>query len=127
MVYGVLQLINFAHGDVFMVGAFVGLLRRAARRHARAARPAGFVGVVSRRARWRSARSLGLPHRALRLPPAAQRAAADRAITAIGVSLLLENAGASSISGADPAVLPAAHPVAEPSSRAAASRSRTSR
>ena len=26
MVYGVLQLINFAHGDVFMVGAIVTLL-----------------------------------------------------------------------------------------------------
>src|SRR4051812_35613547 len=25
MVYGVLRLINFAHGDVYMVGAFVGL------------------------------------------------------------------------------------------------------
>ena len=24
MVYGVLRLINFAHGDVFMVGAYVG-------------------------------------------------------------------------------------------------------
>ncbi len=24
MVYGVLQLINFAHGEVFMIGAFVG-------------------------------------------------------------------------------------------------------
>src|ERR1700749_2445836 len=24
MVYGVLRLINFAHGDVFMIGAFVG-------------------------------------------------------------------------------------------------------
>ena len=24
MVYGVLKLINFAHGDVYMVGAFVG-------------------------------------------------------------------------------------------------------
>jgi branched-chain amino acid transport system permease protein len=24
MVYGILKLINFAHGDVFMVGAFVG-------------------------------------------------------------------------------------------------------
>src|SRR5690606_41053161 len=26
MVYGVLQLINFAHGEIYMVGAFVGLL-----------------------------------------------------------------------------------------------------
>ena len=29
MVYGVLRLINFAHGDVYMVGAYVGLLPRA--------------------------------------------------------------------------------------------------
>ena len=27
MVYGVLKLLNFAHGDLYMVGAFVGLLR----------------------------------------------------------------------------------------------------
>src|SRR6202030_1810064 len=26
MVYGVLRLINFAHGDVYMVGAYVGLM-----------------------------------------------------------------------------------------------------
>ena len=26
MVYGILKFINFAHGDVLMVGAFVGLL-----------------------------------------------------------------------------------------------------
>ena len=25
MVYGIIELINFAHGDVFMVGAFVSL------------------------------------------------------------------------------------------------------
>ena len=25
MVYGILELINFAHGDVFMVGSYVGL------------------------------------------------------------------------------------------------------
>src|SRR5258706_6797767 len=25
MVYGILQLINFAHGDIFMVGAYLGL------------------------------------------------------------------------------------------------------
>ena len=25
MVYGIIQLINFAHGEVFMVGAYVGL------------------------------------------------------------------------------------------------------
>jgi len=26
MVYGIIKLINFAHGDIFMIGAFVGLL-----------------------------------------------------------------------------------------------------
>ncbi len=26
MVYGILRLINFAHGDIFMVGAFLGLV-----------------------------------------------------------------------------------------------------
>ena len=28
MVYGIIELINFAHGDVFMVGAFVVAVRR---------------------------------------------------------------------------------------------------
>ena len=27
MVYGIIQLINFAHGEVYMIGAFVGLIR----------------------------------------------------------------------------------------------------
>ena len=27
MVYGILKLLNFAHGDVYMIGAFVGLVR----------------------------------------------------------------------------------------------------
>jgi len=26
MVYGIIQLINFAHGEVYMIGAFVGLI-----------------------------------------------------------------------------------------------------
>ena len=30
MVYGILKLLNFAHGDVYMIGAFIGLLRAAA-------------------------------------------------------------------------------------------------
>ena len=42
MVYGVLEFINFAHSEIFVVGAFVGveiLLSAAARRVARAACP----------------------------------------------------------------------------------------
>ena len=26
MVYGIIKLINFAHGDIYMIGAFIGLL-----------------------------------------------------------------------------------------------------
>ena len=79
MVYGVLKLLNFAHGDLYMVGAFIGYFviqwfggphgardpgAAAAGLHVRAGRPR------LRRARRRD--------RALRLPAAAQRAA-DRA------------------------------------------------
>ena len=67
MVYGVLRFINFAHSDVFMVGAFIGLLSR------RAAPAAGTVlAAASRRSprhgRLRRPRD---PDRALRLPAAA--------------------------------------------------------
>src|SRR3954470_16660391 len=43
MVYGVLQLINFAHGDVFMVGALVTLV---------VAQKFGFVGAEHVTASW---------------------------------------------------------------------------
>ncbi len=39
MVYGVLRLINFAHGDIMMTGAFAGLFRRRTRSTARAFSP----------------------------------------------------------------------------------------
>ena len=93
MVYGVLQLINFAHGDVFMVGAMLALLL---------ARAFGFVGPAAYRAvarrscsccssRSSSAALLGFLDRAARLPPAARPAAhqladhRDRRLAAAGV------------------------------------------
>jgi branched-chain amino acid transport system permease protein len=88
MVYGVLRLINFAHGDVYMIGAFVGLILAERLGFAAAATPAGFasvfvatlivcalVGVVIERFAYRPLR------RAPRI---------TALITAIGVSLLLE-------------------------------------
>ena len=36
MVYGIIELINFAHGDIFMVGAFMSLFFLRAARIARA-------------------------------------------------------------------------------------------
>ena len=37
MVYGILKLLNFAHGDIFMVGAFIGF----GAAHRRSAAPTG--------------------------------------------------------------------------------------
>lgn len=97
LVYGIIELINFAHGDVFMIGTFVsitifGLLGITSTSH-----PAGFtlvailvvtclgamavcavLGVVIERVAYRPLRN------APRLAPL---------ISAIGVSLILENIG----------------------------------
>ncbi|MBM3457078.1 MAG: branched-chain amino acid ABC transporter permease, partial [Armatimonadetes bacterium] len=43
MVYGVLRLINFAHGDVYMVGAYVGLTLAGRAGDGFARSPGGFV------------------------------------------------------------------------------------
>jgi branched-chain amino acid transport system permease protein len=84
MVYGVLKLINFAHGEVFMVGAFVGLGALtllhlpliAALLVAMAA--AALLGMTIERAAYR---------------PLRQAPRLTALITAIGVSLLLQNLG----------------------------------
>ncbi len=92
MVYGVIRLINFAHGDLYMVGAFIGFtLLGVLGNHVAALPPAllvplvfivpmavvGVLGVVIERVAYRPLR------RAPRLSPL---------ITAIGVSLALETA-----------------------------------
>jgi len=89
MVYGVLKLINFAHGDVLMVGAFVAMYAALWADHFGvppyfvlitpiAMGVCALVGVVIERVAYRPLRS-------------APRLAA--LITAIGVSLFLESAG----------------------------------
>ena len=80
MVYGILKLLNFAHGDIFMVGAFIGYFAiRLVRRRDRALDP----GRAAARSSCSSVAMLGggaarRRDRALRLPAAARRAA-DRA------------------------------------------------
>ena len=84
LVYGVLRLINFAHGDIFMVGAFVGLAVGLNLHQGLAVAllvsmaACALLGVLIER----------LAYRPLRKAP---RLAS--LITAIGVSLLLENGG----------------------------------
>ena len=89
MVYGVLRFINFAHGDVYMLGAYLGFYAVTTLfRHqppllaglgglAVCMAGSGILGVVIERTAYRPVRRSG-------------RLAA--LITAIGVSLLLENA-----------------------------------
>ena len=58
LVYGVLKLLNFAHGDVFMVGSFIGFgVLQAARRHGEPD-GAGLAPARARHARrrWPAAR-----------------------------------------------------------------------
>src|SRR5580765_6110623 len=88
MVYGILRLINFAHGDVYMLGAFFGLF--AARALAAGSSPnplkalavlcaamvgCGIVGVIIERGAYK---------------PVRKSPRLSALITAIGVSLLLE-------------------------------------
>ena len=71
MVYGIIGMINFAHGDIFMVGAFlslIALLGPAAHRHHLRAAGAGAHADLRRRHR----RPVRLDGRAPRLPPAAR-------------------------------------------------------
>jgi len=93
MVYGVLKLLNFAHGDLYMVGAFVGYFviqwfggpqkigipvpLLVAIMFVLAAALAGFLGVAIERFAYRPLRN------APRIAPL---------ITAIGISFFLENA-----------------------------------
>ena len=91
MVYGVLRLINFAHGDVFMVGAYSGLFA------------AGWLGVDSAPAPWKTVAILayamvvcmlvGLTIERVAYRPLRNAPRLTALITAIGVSLLLENGG----------------------------------
>src|SRR5215813_4065019 len=104
MVYGVLKLINFAHGDVYMVGAMSGYYAAHALGIA-AAEPslAGLFAVLL--VSMTACAALGavierVAYRPLRTAP---RLAS--LITAIGVSLLLENGG-QLLFGADPKFFP---------------------
>jgi branched-chain amino acid transport system permease protein len=104
MVYGVLKLINFAHGEVYMMGAMTGYytarwlglgrepsLVGLAEVLAISMLACGLLGALIERVAYRPLRAAG------RLAPL---------ITAIGVSLLLQNGG-QLVFGADPKFFPA--------------------
>lgn len=101
MVYGIIRLINFAHGDIYMVGAYAGFFATSVFKLGFipalifAMAVAALFGVVIERAAYRPLRN-------------APKIAA--LITAIGVSLLLENLGIY-ILGAQPRTFPDVFPL----------------
>lgn len=92
MVYGVLRFINFAHSDVFMVGAFVGYYSAPI-----ALRFLGgnsiLAGVVVLLVAMLVCAALGIIIERLAYRPLRHRSKLTVLITAIGVSLFLEYAG----------------------------------
>jgi branched-chain amino acid transport system permease protein len=88
MVYGVLRFINFAHSEVFMVGAFSGFYLARFIHHQSFA-----VGMAVLLASMAICALLGIIIERLAYRPLRQRSTLTVLITAIGVSLLLQNAG----------------------------------
>jgi branched-chain amino acid transport system permease protein len=103
MVYGVLRLINFAHGDVYMVGAYVGLVIAA--RLGAAAHPGLGMAALVMLGSMGGCAVLGLVIERFAYRPLRRAPRLTALITAIGVSLLLENA-CQLIFGPDPQYFP---------------------
>ena len=105
MVYGVLRFINFAHSDVFMVGAFIGY-------YAGQIVPAGTVagGLLVLVAAMLGCAALGITIERLAYRPLRGAPTLNVLITAIGVSLLLEYSG-QVFFGAAPRMFPPVFPM----------------
>jgi len=103
MVYGILKLINFAHGDIYMLGAFFGFYF------------AGWLGlahspslvtlIIILSLAMAAAAIVGATIERLAYRPLRKMPRLNLLITAIGVSLFLENGG-QILFGADPKFFP---------------------
>jgi branched-chain amino acid transport system permease protein len=103
MVYGVLRLINFAHGDVYMLGAFAGyFLANALQLDANPSVP-GMVAVTI--GAMAISAVIGILIERLAYRPVRHHSRLSSLITAIGVSLLLEYGG-QVVFGASPRFFP---------------------
>jgi branched-chain amino acid transport system permease protein len=104
MVYGVLRFINFAHSDVFMVGAFIGYF---VGKHL----PQGTVwgGLAAMSAAMIGCAALGIAIERLVYRPLRGGPTLNVLITAIGMSLFLEYTG-QLVFGATPRAFPAIFP-----------------
>lgn len=105
MVYGVLRFINFAHSEVFMVGAFAGYYL--ARFVPEASIGGGLLVLLAAMA---LCALLGVIIEKLAYRPLRGRSTLTVLITAIGVSLFLQNLG-QRVFGANPKSFPALFPL----------------
>ncbi len=103
MVYGILRLINFAHGDIVMVGAYAGLFTALA--IGAPAHPTFGNFCVVLIAAMAASALLGLAIERFAYRPLRNVPRLNLLITAVGVSLLLENLGQVCF-GATPRVFP---------------------
>lgn len=103
MVYGILRLINFAHGDIYMLGAFMGMF--AARWFGAGTDPNPFKALLVLLTSMALCGLIGVAIERLAYKPVRRSPRLSALITAIGVSLLLENGGVL-LFGADPKFFP---------------------
>jgi branched-chain amino acid transport system permease protein len=105
MVYGVLRFINFAHGDVFMVGAFAGFYVAPYVLKLSNGNPSWTVMFLVLLIAMLACAILGIVIEKLAYRPLRDRPRLTVLITAIGVSLFLENFGQYAF-GVDPQYFP---------------------
>lgn len=106
MVYGILQLINFAHSDVYMVGAFLGYyMGQLIGKWNIVPLPSYSAFFLSLVGAMAGCALLGFTIERLAYRPIRHAPRLNALITAIGVSLFLEYAG-QIVFGADPKVFP---------------------
>jgi branched-chain amino acid transport system permease protein len=103
MVYGILRLINFAHGDVYMLGAFFAYY--IARMMAAGTDPSPAKALVVLVAAMVGCGIVGFAIERFAYKPVRRSSRLAALITAIGVSLLLENGG-QILFGTDPKFFP---------------------
>ena len=94
MVYGILQFINFAHSDVFVLGAWISYTIAVALGYAAAtAQPSVLAGLLILIAAMAACGAVGFTIERLAYRPLRKAPRLNVLITAIGVSLLLQNVG----------------------------------
>jgi branched-chain amino acid transport system permease protein len=105
MVYGILRFINFAHGDVYMVGAFAAYFLAHALGIAEGPSVSPVVVLAVLLGSMVACALLGVIIERFAYRPVRRSSRLTALITAIGVSLFLENAGLR-VFGADPKFFP---------------------